>query len=75
MASSSAVGSFVSAEDGYGYPDRDAAPMPEGWEYRTDDWLGVTAEAPGGPQGADWQPLGRACAQQWKAVVQNAGGR
>lgn len=61
----------------YGYPMRDAdrIPLPGGYGYESDGWLGVEVSAPRRRDGeAEWQSLGRACVPRWKAEVEDAGG-
>lgn len=66
------VGAFVAQSDGYGYSKPDDAALPNGYEYHSDDWMGVKVQAPRLEDGgADWQPLGRECAARWKAEVED----
>jgi len=66
------VGAFVAESEGYGYPPSDEVALPENYRYARDGWLGVEVHAPSRDgDGADWQPLGRACVPKWKAVVES----
>jgi CRISPR-associated RAMP protein (TIGR02581 family) len=66
------VGAFVEEGEGYGYPTPDEIPMPDGYHYVSDGWMGVDVSAPALDENeADWQPLGRACVPGWKAEVEN----
>ncbi|MCS6861431.1 MAG: RAMP superfamily CRISPR-associated protein, partial [Abditibacteriales bacterium] len=66
------VGAFVAENEGYGYPSSDEVALPPNYGYIADEWLGVEVRAPSRDDaGADWQPLGRACVAQWKAVVED----
>jgi len=56
------VGSFP-VEEGYGYPANDAAPLPEGISYATDEW-GEPFIAVAGDQ---LKPFWVACVERWRA--------
>jgi CRISPR/Cas system CSM-associated protein Csm3 (group 7 of RAMP superfamily) len=66
------VGRFVPASEGYGYPASDEIPLPQGYHYEPDGWLGAEVQAPAAERGGvEWQALGRACVPHWKAVVED----
>lgn len=69
------VGAFLSPEErkDYGYPSDEEISLSESYRYAADGWIGAEVSAPkttGG--GADWHPLGRACAGLWKREAERA---
>ena len=66
------VGRLLDGDNEYGFPLDDEVPLPTGYRYLDDGWLGVELHVPPADAGgADWQPLGRACVPRWRAVVQD----
>jgi CRISPR-associated RAMP protein (TIGR02581 family) len=70
------VGAFASdnADEDYGYPspDADRVPLPEGYRYVSDGFMGTEVSAPAvDGTGVDWQSLGRACVPKWKQEVED----
>jgi CRISPR-associated RAMP protein (TIGR02581 family) len=59
-------------DEDYGYPAEDEVPIPAGYTYESDGWMGAEVNAPAQVSGGvDWQPLGRACVPQWRTEVEN----
>jgi CRISPR/Cas system CSM-associated protein Csm3 (group 7 of RAMP superfamily) len=66
------VGEFIDKAEGYSYPSLDSIPLPGGYEYLSDGWLGSEIIVKGSEgKEADWQPLAKHCVPKWREEVEH----
>jgi CRISPR-associated RAMP protein (TIGR02581 family) len=66
------IGEFIDKAEGYKYPSPDNIPLPDGYAYLPDGWLGSEIIVKGSEgKEADWQPLAKHCVPKWREEVEH----